>query len=501
MITRISRPALLALSCSLAVAGSLRADPPPASAASAPPAADPAAPASPPAPPEEAPPALDERVVALEGELEALRRANADMQAALEGLRKPKPVSHLTVPDDVHIRLGGYVDVGAFASGGDGVAYVRDPGKVGASSLPPFSFWIPLSQPTMPDLAKVPWVFFGDPWANPVNAQGDSADLGLDRTNIDRFDPIASGGAPSFLVNTVNADVVATIGEDLLAEVSLNVEPRTGRLGSPGDLLDVDLAYIEYKALRGENELSLFAGKMEPVFGREYRTRKAPDRFGVTPSLIARYTTGTPTGLKVRGRVFDGGLVVAASVTNGGTMTEKFAHFTDEIDVNFFKTGAARVSTEHSLDVGELPVFVDLGASGSIGAQDGQPTDDALQWQWGIDGKIVVGDLTAQLEYLRAHADGGGVNRAPSLQAEGAYLELDYQILPWLGAVVRGDARRALLFAYPNLYITDDVRAAVGLRFDWSWNLIGKIEYLRIQELTGPEIDDDVVTSSFIVRF
>ena len=37
--------------------------------------------------------------------------------------------------------------------------------------------------------------------------------------------------------------------------------------------------------------------------GIEYRERKASQRFGITPTLIARYTTGTPLGLKVRSKL------------------------------------------------------------------------------------------------------------------------------------------------------------------------------------------------------
>jgi len=39
------------------------------------------------------------------------------------------------------------------------------------------------------------------------------------------------------------------------------------------------------------------------------------------------------------------------------------------------------------------------------------------------------------------------------------------------------------------------------VRFDISWNLIAKLEYLHLVEVTGPEIPDDVFTSSIIFRF
>ena len=152
-----------------------------------------------------------------------------------------------------------------------------------------------------PEWASIPWVFLGDPSAHyPINSQGDSADLGLDRTNIPRYDPIHSHGKPSFIVNMLNLDLVASLGEHLLAEASLSFEPRMGSFGSTGNTINVNLVYLEWKPST-TYDLHLFAGKFESTFGVEYRGRKAPDRFGVTPSLICRYTCGTPTGLKVRG--------------------------------------------------------------------------------------------------------------------------------------------------------------------------------------------------------
>ena len=65
----------------------------------------------------------------------------------------------------------------------------------------------------------------------------------------------------------------------------------------------------------------------------------------------------------------------------------------------------------------------------------------------------------------------------------------------------RVDRRKADLLAFPNLYLTDLLRFTGGLRFDLSWNVIAKVEYLRLMEVTGPEIPDDVFTSSIVFRF
>jgi hypothetical protein len=391
-------------------------------------------------------------------------------------------VPSLTVADGVKLKFTGYLDFGFFKAAGDGVAYVRDVGHV-----------------LHPELAQYPWVFLGDPWANAINSQGESADLGLDRTNIPRYDPIQSHGKASFIVNMVNLGIQANLSQYLFAEASINFEPRQGTLGSAGDQFDLDLAYVEFRP-SPSIDLHLFAGKFESTFGIEYRRRKAPDRFGVTPSLIARYTTGNPTGLKVRGSFLNGTITYNFAVTNGGMSTELFAHFYNEIDQNNWKTLSGRVSIGHKFG-GRVPVDIEAGGSGIFGAQDLQPSETTWQWQGGADLRLEIADFSLRAEYLKAHADGGGVANAPFLDAQGAYGELTYQILGWLGVMGRVDWRKARLFAPPNFYLSNDLRVTAAIRFDIKFNIIAKLEYLRIQELEGPEIDDDVFTSSLIFRF
>lgn len=180
--------------------------------------------------------------------------------------------------------------------------------------------------------------------------------------------------------------------------------------------------------------------------------------------------------------------------------TERFAHFYDELNTNLLPTGSARLAISHELDL-DQPLLIELGVSGLAGPQDLQRAIDLIGWQLGIDAHVVVGDLTLTALYLRAFDPGGGVDEAPFLSVDGAYLEANYQLLAWLGFIGRVDARRAVMIAQPNLYISDVARLTVGARFDISFNLVARVEYLRVQELTGPEIPDDVVTSSLVFRF
>ena len=62
-----------------------------------------------------------------------------------------------------------------------------------------------------------------------------------------------------------------------------------------GDFMDVDLAEMEY-VVTDDGNTSFFAGKIMPVFGIEYKERKSDQRFGITPSLVQRYTSGPAAG-------------------------------------------------------------------------------------------------------------------------------------------------------------------------------------------------------------
>jgi hypothetical protein len=431
-----------------------------------------------PVPVEEVPAPEGEEEVTESEQVSALGREIEELRTLIES--EDRVVGNLTRMDGAKVRLAGYLDVGFFDAMGDGVSYARDAGK----SLYPE--------------ADAPWVFWGDPWANPINSQGDSADLGLDRTNIDRWDPIASGGAPSFLVNMVNQSVLVTYKENLLLETSLNFEPRDGndldQHGAPGDYLDVDLAYAEWIPFKKAN-LHLFAGKTDPTFGIEYRGRKASDRFGVTPSLISRYTSQPQTGIKVRGGLLKDSIIYNFALSNGQSSTERFGHFYNEIDDNLGKTGSGRLSL-----IFPLPVFLEVGGSGMIGAQDDQVDNSVMHQQVGADLKFRAGDFTVEGEWL-FFSKAEGSEEAPSIDAQGWYAQARYLLVPGLGVYGRVDRRIAELDAYPNLYYSDTLRFTGGLRLDITFNAIVKAEYLHIREVDQPELNNDVFTSSLVLRY
>src|SRR6478752_1637319 len=218
------------------------------------------------------------------------------------------------------LQLGGYVDFGFFVPQGNGSGYIED---FGHAFFPGYA-------------GQFGWVFLGDILAPAVNSRGEVADLGT-APGVTRFDSINSRGAPGFIVNEVNLQLRSALTPTALLSASVNFTPRTGSDFALGDVFDVDIAQVEWLPTDSQRT-SIFVGKMDPVFGIEYRDRKSDRRFGITPSLIARYTTGTALGLKLRTKFgTNDWLVLAIALTNGSNTTEQF-HFSDELASNAGKT-------------------------------------------------------------------------------------------------------------------------------------------------------------------
>jgi len=355
------------------------------------------------------------------------------------------------------------------------------------------------------------WVFLGDIFAPAVNTRGEPADLG-NAPGVVRDDSLHSHGAASFVVNEVNFTATASAGDNLLGTASFNVVPRSGANFSHGDGIELDLAQLEWLPT-ASGKTSVFAGKMESVVGIEYRERKAAQRFGITPSLISRYTTGTPLGLKVRHKIGDAQqLILALAVTNGSSVVEPF-HFYDEIDSNDGKTVSGRLAGRLRGALHELEV----GVSGSYGAQDRAFDSHNSLWFFGVDALAHLGPLDLKAQWLIGRGRGETsrlyeeAHRPYGLHlAGGAYLEADLMLTPWLGLLGRAELRDARVWlgnadapgGGDRLYITKSWRATGGVRVVFNARTILKAEYLKNGEYGGvPSIPNDVVTSSLVWIF
>jgi hypothetical protein len=409
-----------------------------------------------------------------------------DTEARLEQLRG------VVLGRQPRVTVGGYVDFGFFATQGNGSGIVRDDGN---ALFPQYR-------------GQYGWVFLGDLLAPTVNSRGEAADLG-DAAGAQRYDGIHSGGAPGFIVNEVNLLLTSSLGEGLLATGSVNFVPRTGSNFSLGDFIDVDVAQLEWMPTRSQ-KTSIFVGKFDSVLGIEYRERKASQRFGITPSLIARYTTGTALGLKVRSKWGpEDAVVLAAAVTNGSNTTEQF-HFYNEIDTNAAKTASGRLSIHPPLAM----VDVEVGLSGSYGAQDRAPDSKGAMWFWGVDLQLHVRTVDLKAQYLRGASPGS--TAGGSLDTDlyglklhgGGYAEIDWMVTPLVGVLGRGEFRDALVWqgdpgsveGANRLYITKSWRATGGIRLAFSDRIILKAEFLHNGEYGGiPAIKDDVLTTSLVL--
>jgi hypothetical protein len=383
------------------------------------------------------------------------------------------------------VTLGGYIDFGFFVPRGDGSGIVRDNGN---AMFPQYA-------------GQYGWVFLGDILATAVNTRGEVADLG-DAAGAVRFDSIDSQGAPGFIANEINLNVSSGLTSNVLATASVNLIPRSGGDFSIGDFLDVDLAQLEWVLTEGGGT-SLFVGKTESLIGIEYRERKSNNRFGITPSLLARYTTGTALGIKMRSKLGPHDfLVLAGAVTNGSNTTEQF-HFYDEIDTNAGKTASGRIALR-----APFGFELEVGFSGAFGAQDRAHSNDGRLWFWGPDLLATLGPVEVKAQFLKGKSPGRPAEDVYGLDLKGgAYLEMDWMITPWLGVLGRGEYRDAFVWqgdpASPEganrAYLTKSWRGTLGTRVVFNDRIVLKAEYLRNGEYGGiPEIRNDMFTSSLV---
>jgi hypothetical protein len=429
---------------------------------------------------EPSPPAVDDR----DARIQALEEQLAQMKSDVEELRsQPSWISKMAAT------FSGFVDLGFFWAQGDGSGVRKD---LGHRFAPEYEGQLLGS-----------WVLLGDPLSTAINSRGDVADLGDGRAL--REDPIHSNGQPTFLVNALALAVFAQVFEGFTVHGAVDFLPRDRPGATFGDLFEVKLAYLRYLLVLGPVAVTFFTGKFDSLLGLEYRTQESPYRVGITPSLICRYTCGRPTGLKVKGELFEKHLEVALSLTNGSHQVRHFA-FSNETDFNRFKTVAGRVTVK-------LPVepLIELNVNASVGPQDRQPDDDVLQWHVGFAANADFDRVFLRAELVKGRAVGksgnvGGVDTpcalAPCLDYLGMYVQGGVRLVTWLSVYGRFDARSARHRDGDRfIYISDVARATVGVNVHpWPWMAV-KAEYVFNRELGDYEFPDDVFTTSLVVEY
>lgn len=375
------------------------------------------------------------------------------------------------------IRLTAYADVGLSKALNNGRGFVFDTGGMFSSRFP-----------------GTAWVLLGDPWSTAVNSRGEPADT--EGSFAFTHNPVASNGALTFLINELNLDLSASPWPSVFAFASIDFMPRAGNgRGNLGDFFELDFAYVDWTPFDSV-DLTITVGKMDGVFGREYRVRESPDRNGIVPSLLFRYVGGQPLGVKVRGKFLNKRLVVALAALNGSSFIETM-NFSDDVDRNDMKTGSGRISFD-------IPLWgaahLDVGLSGEAGGQ-GRSTDILLQWQWGFDAFFEWNRLELKGEFVRGIAQGGGLGDADGLDFRAFYVEAFVRVMPWIGVLGRYEERHAVhTRAKDFAYLIHVRRAVAGIRIDPIANIAIKLEYVGNFEIDPlPQFPNDVFTSSLVV--
>jgi hypothetical protein len=420
-------------------------------------------------------------------EKKSLEEVVEDLEDKVYALEEKLKAQEKPPPGEVVVEVGGYVDFGFFVPQSNGAGFVQDYGN---ALFPRFA-------------GQYAWVFLGDILAPTVNSRGEAADLG-DVPGVDRFDSINSRGAPGFLLSEANLNVKVGLHHAAILTTSINFVPRTGSDFAIGDFFELDVAQLEWVVF-GSPPTSIFIGKIEPVFGIEYKQRRADQRFGITPSLAQRYTSGTQLGIKARSKLFDEYLILSAAVTNGNSTTEQF-HFHDEVDSNAGKTVSGRVGFRLPFDdlIPALGGALELGVSGEFGPQDRARDNEGDIWFIGADLEYARHDFALRAEWLKGRADGRPIDDVFGLDLRSTgYVELNWMFIPELGVILRGDLRSALVtLGTERAYLTRSWRVTVGARAVISSHLMLKAEYLRNGEYGGiPDIKNDIFTSSLLVTY
>lgn len=397
-----------------------------------------------------------------------------------EGYTPPESVAHET------LRFTGYVDVGFAVAQGDGTSYA-------------------------PGDTRSPSDYGVDTFAPAVNTRGDVASTEPGGRFTNGFLPrsMGIGNRPSFMLNTGSVDMRFTPSiAPLLVFARFQVMPR---FEAKGDATRADLQQAFGRVIPfSSEEFAVSLGKFDSVFGIEYLENEANLRIGITPSLIARYTTGQSLGLKAFYRLqfpkLWSALSLNVAATTSGARVE--ALMNPNISLTGVPVGTGRLGYELNLQ----KLQVKLGVSGMYGPRNDQHSAQVLQKALGADLRVSAFGVSFLAELVRLADDQGiaagkltGLGEAElasGFAVTGFYATLAWQ-LPFEGerfqhATIYGryDHRRAQFHGFSPVEVD---RFTAGFRIDLFGALAVKAEYLVNREVAGaPDVANDVFTSSVV---
>lgn len=396
-----------------------------------------------------------------------------------------QPVPAAAAPSQPPLRLTGYVDIGFARAEGNGSSFAASD-------------------------TRFPADYGADPFATMVNSRGDVASVDSGGRFTNGFLPrsVGIGGRPSFLLNTVDLDVrYVPQSAPIFFFARAQYLPRFSSSGEASRLL-VEQAFVRVSPFSTQ-EFAVTVGKFDSVFGIEYLDNEANLRTGITPSLLARYTTGQSLGAKAFYRLQVPALLAALSLnlaaTTSGTMIESLQ--TPDASLTGVPVGSGRLGLEFNLSALELK----LGASGMYGPRNDQHQSSVRQQAMGADFRLVLGGLSAWAEYVVVDEDEGAADKITPLgrqtfvsgfHARGGWAQLAYGLPLEIGPLHRVTAygryaRRHAWFEGFTPLTVDAITA--GLRFDLLEGIALKGEAIVNRELEGePNVPNNVYTSSLV---
>jgi hypothetical protein len=387
--------------------------------------------------------------------------------------------------------FGGYLDLGFARAQGDG------------SSFHPLD-------------TRLPADYVVDAFAPAVNSRGEvaSTDAGARFTNGFLPRSAGIGNRPSFMVNTLDLDLryePMARSAPVLMFARVQLLPRFGARGSETRLL-LEQAFARISPLPTE-ELAITVGRFDSVFGIEYLENQANLRTGITPSLIARYTTGTPAGIKVLYRLQIAPLWSTLSLNAAATSSSTFVEALQPAEISL--TGVPVASARLGYELALTGFQIKLGASGLLGPRNDQGDRHARQRLAGADARVYVAGLSVAAEYVHVDEDPGTAadkrtgagpqTIASEFHARGFYVVAAYEVGVRAGALrratfyARGERRHAWFEGVEPVTV---MRVTGGIRVDL-WEVLSlKAEYLRNVEIEGaPTVANDVVAGSLVYTF
>jgi hypothetical protein len=410
------------------------------------------------------------------------RAQDQEREVEAESISEEAPATEAT--RHWELSLSGYLDVGFADAQGNGTSFA-------------------------PGDTRVPADYVADTFATAVNSRGDVASTQTDRyTNGFLPRQMGIGGRPSFLINNVNQDLrYNSADERMMIFARAQFLPRYTDSGNETRLF-VEQAFarvVPFAAL----EMALTVGKFDSVFGIEYLDNPSTVRVGVTPSLIARYTTGQCVGAKLFYRfhipVLASSISVNASASNGGTQVESL----QPVDISLM--GRPVVAGRLGYELGLSRLQIKLGGSVLHGPRNDQRDSSIHQTNWGLDAHIYFAGLSLSGEWIYfeeepgtgAKFTGSGTQDfASGFEVRGFYVQAAYHLpiafetLTGITIYARAEQRRARFDGYP---LIESRRLTPGLHLDLGKNVALKGEWLFNREAAGAlPVANDVRTVSAV---